>query len=397
MKKKNLIVLITVLSLSLFTLAGCGNSGKTEDVDSPKTVTEAGSEVVESEVSDITESNEEAGTFTVTFYDSDGTTVLSTEEVASGEAVTEYIPERENQVFMGWFATPSLTHVYDFTQPITEDTGIFAGFMENVEDTRNFAIVGSGTSPLLASSSWGKTINDEHCLTKSEDGNVYSITLDLCAGDEFQFAIDSSWNNQRGGGYMETTELDGKKYFSVSGGLSDNNDKSNIKCEVSGNYTLTLLTYPGADVYDTENSNYTEETKENFNSNPYDKIEWTYNGDMVAEQGDLEVTYYIKGAIITGWEDKYDEEYAFTEENGVHTLVIDLEEGDEFLLTTLVTTDGSSSVGNEYVRYTNITDETSLTFIEGTANANMVAKQSGTYTFTYHPDTTELVVEFEAK
>ena len=31
--------------------------------------------------------------------------------------------------------------------------------------------------------------------------------------------------------------------------------------------------------------------------------------------------YYIKGAIITGWQDKYDEEYAFTEENGVHSVV----------------------------------------------------------------------------
>ncbi len=395
MKKNKLVVV--ALSLSVFTLTGCGNSSNKEDMDSSITATETSSQVVSTENSETAEGNEEAGTFTVTFYNSDGTTVLSTEEVASGENATEYTPEKENQVFMGWFATPSLTHNFDFTQQITEDTGIFAGFMENVEDTRSFAIVGSGTSPVLASSSWGKTINDEHRLVKSADENVYSITLDLCAGDEFQFAIDSSWSNQRGGGYIETTELDGKKYFSVSGGLADNNDKSNIKCEVSGNYTITLSTYPGADVYDTENSNYTEEAKENYNSNPYDKIEWTYNGDMVEEQSELDITYYIKGAIITGWEDKYDEQYAFTEENGVHTLVIDLEEGDEFLLTTLVTTDGNSSVGNEYVRYTNVTDETSLTFVDGTASANMVAKQGGTYTFTYNPDTTELVVAFEAK
>lgn len=386
MKKKQLTVAIAALSLSLCTLAGCGNSGNAENVDSTTT-----------ETTEASSTEAQADVFTVTFYDSDGTTVLSTEEVKGGESATEYTPEKENQVFMGWFATPSLAHAFDFTQPITEDTGIFAGFMENVEDTRKFAIVGSGTSPLLASSSWGKTITDEHYLTKSEGENVYSITLDLCAGDEFQFAIDSSWSNQRGGGYMKTTELDGKNYFSVSGGLSDNSKKSNIKCEVSGNYTITLSTYPGADVYDTENSYYTEETKENYNSNPYDKIEWTYNGDMVSEQAQLDVCYYIKGAVITGWEDKYAEEYAFTEEDGVHTLVIDLEEGDEFLFTTLVTTDGTSSVGNEYVRYTNITDETSLTYVDGSANANMIAKQSGTYTFTYHPDTKELVVGFEAK
>lgn len=397
MRKKKLSVVIAALSLSLFTLAGCGNAESSEGADSTKVETEEAVSEAEKETTAGTESEGEAAAFTVTFYDADGTTVLSTEEVKSGELATEYVPEKENQVFMGWFATPSMTHSFDFTQPITADTGIFAGFMENIEDTRTFAIVGSGTSPLLSASSWGKTINEEHYMTKSADANVYSITLDLCAGDEFQLAIDSSWSNQRGGGYMATTEADGTKYFSVSGGLSDNTKKSNIKCEVSGNYTLTLTTYPGADVYDTESSTYTEETKENYNSNPYDKIEWTYNGDMVAEQAELDITYYIKGAIITGWEDKYDEQYAFTEENGVHTLVIDLEEGDEFLLTTLVTTDGNSSVGNEYVRYTNVTDETSLTYVDGTASANMVAKQGGTYTFTYNPDTTELVVAFEAK
>lgn len=389
MKRKKVSLMIAATLLGISTLYGCGNteakSDATQDVQN-----------VQEETSKESEQTD-AGTdqaCTVTFYDTDGTTVLSTEEVKSGELATEYVPEKENQVFMGWFATPSLAHEFDFTNPITEDVSVFAGFMENVEDTRTFAIVGSGTSPLLSVSSWGKTINEEHFMTKSENENVYSITVDLCEGDEFQFAIDSSWNNQRGGGYMTTTSLDGKDYFVVSGGLSDSNKKSNIKCAVTGNYTFTLTTYPGADVYDTENSYYTEDTKENYNSNPYDKIEWTYNGEMVAEQADLEVTYYIKGAIITDWEDKYDDQYKFTEADGVHTLTITLEEGDEFLLTTLVTADGESSVGNEYVRYSNISDEASLSFVDGTESQNIVAKKAGTYTFTYHPDTKELTVDF---
>lgn len=389
MKRKKVSLMIAATLLGISALYGCGNT---------ETKSDAAQDVqnVQEETSKEPEQTD-AGTdqaCTVTFYDTDGTTVLSTEEVKSGELATEYVPEKENQVFMGWFATPSLAHEFDFTNPITEDISVFAGFMENVEDTRTFAIVGSGTSPLLSVSSWGKTINEEHYMTKSENENVYSITLDLCEGDEFQFAIDSSWNNQRGGGYMTTTSLDGKDYFVVSGGLSDSNKKSNIKCAVTGNYTFTLTTYPGADVYDTENSYYTEDTKENYNSNPYDKIEWTYNGEMVAEQADLEVTYYIKGAIITGWEDKYDDQYKFTEADGVHTLTIALEEGDEFLLTTLVTADGESSVGNEYVRYSNISDEASLSFVDGTESQNIVAKKAGTYTFTYHPDTKELTVDF---
>ncbi|MBD5548430.1 MAG: InlB B-repeat-containing protein [Lachnospiraceae bacterium] len=386
MKKRRVNLLIAAVVLSLSVLYGC--SGKDE--------TQGGADDVSAKEQEAADSEEEKETqaFTVTFYDTDGTTVLSTEEVQEGAVATEYTPEKEEMVFMGWFATPSLGHVFDFSQPITADTEVFAGFMEDVEDTRKFAILGSGTSPLLSVSSWGKVIEDEHYLTKSENENVYSITLDLCSGDEFQFAIDSAWSNQRGGGYMTTTDLDGTSYFAVSGGLSENSQKSNIKCVVSGNYTFTLTTYPGADVYDTEDSYYSEETKENYNSNPYDKIEWTYNGEMESEQAELDTAYYIKGAIITGWEDKYDEQYAFTETDGIHTLTIDLEEGDEFLFTTLVTVDGNASVGNEYVRYSNITDKDSLNYVDGTESQNMVAKQAGTYTFTYDPDSTELTVTF---
>lgn len=193
---------------------------------------------------------------------------------------------------------------------------------------------------------------------------------------------------------MTHTDQDGKEYFTVVGGLADSSKKSNIKCAVSGNYTFTLNTFPGADVYDTENSYYTEETKENYNSNPYDSIEWTYNGEMVSGEVSFETTYYIKGAKVTNWEDKYDEQYAFTEADGVHMLTIALEEGDEFMFTTLITTDGNSSTGNEYVRYSNVTDETSLSYIDGTESQNIVAKEAGTYTFTYSPDTKELTVDF---
>lgn len=379
--------MIAAVLLGASMLYGCG--GKDDARGEAETPAE---NVMETEES--TEEGE-AQVFTVTFYDTDGTTVLSTEEVEEGAAATEFTPEKENLVFMGWFATPSLGHVFDFAQPITADTDVFAGFMENVEDTRSFAVLGSGTSPLLSISSWGKVIEEEHYMTKSEGENVYSITLDLCEGDEFQFAIDSAWSNQRGGGYMTTTDLDGTSYFAVSGGLAESSQKSNIKCVISGNYTFVLTTYPGADVYDTKNSYYSEETKENYNSNPFDKLEWTYNGEMVSEQKELDTAYYIKGAIITGWEDKYDEQYAFTEADGIHTLTIALEEGDEFLFTTLVSVDGKESVGNEYVRYSNITDKDSLTCVDGTESQNMIAKQAGTYTFTYDPVSKELTVAFE--
>lgn len=369
-KRKTGKVLLAATVLCTLMLAGCGDSSQTK---ADSTASESTTEQAQ---------NQDA-TFTVTFYDTDGTTVLSTEEVASGSLVTEYTPEKDNQIFMGWFGTPTLAHEFDFTQPITADTDVFAGFMENVEDTRAYAIVGNGKSALLAASSWGSVINEEHYLTKSADANEYSITLDLCEGDEFQFALDSSWTNQKGGGYLATTDQDETSYFSVSGGLSDTNLKSNIKCLVSGNYTLTLTTYPGADVYESDS----------FSSNPFDTITFLYNGEMKEAAADFAVTYYIKGAVVTGWEDKYDEAYMFKEDNGVHTLTIDLEEGDEFLLTTLLTdASGNTSVGSEYVRYTNITDEASLGCVDGTESANILAKTTGTYTLTYNPETAELTV-----
>lgn len=384
MKKrtKSLLAVVLTIILCMSLLVGCN----TKSADSG-----SGEGSVQSD------GGTPATTYKVTFYDSDGTTVLSTEDVSDGKVATEYTPEKDNEIFMGWFGTPSLTHEYDFTQPITADINIFAGFLEEVEDTRTFAIVGSGKSPLLLESNWGNTINDHHYLTKSADGNTYSITLDIAAGDEFQFAIDSSWNVQRGAGYMPVNSADGKDCFSGSSGLSDNTKKSNIKCQLSGNYTFTLTTYPGADVYDTENANYTEDNKEAFNSNPYDTIEFEYNGEMVAEEGGGQTNYYIKGATITGWEDKYDEMYGFKEENGTHTLVIDLEEGDEFLFTSMITMDGNESVGNEYVRFSNIVDDASKEFLNGSESYNMIAKKSGTYTFTYQPDTTQLTVSFEDK
>lgn len=381
MKRKSLMLaLAAVLALSMG-IVGCG----AKETNGGNTTQEEGKD----------ESTED--TYTVTFYDSDGKTELKTEEVKSGECVAEYEPEKDGEIFVGWFATPQMTHRFDFSTVITEDTQVFGGFVTYVEDTREFYIVGSGTSPVLLESNWGKVIGDAQKLTKedSSDSNKYSITLDLAEGDEFQFAINSAWNAQRGYGYLDSISKDGTEYFANSGGLGDVSTKrSNIKCAVAGNYTFTLTTYPGEDQYETDNSNYTEDNKEAFNINPYDVITWTYNGESTVDNSDTVTDYYIKGAKITGWEDVYTDETKFTEENGVYTLNVDLEEGDEFMFTSMVTVGGNSSVGTEYIRYSNIAveDVDSQSFVSGTDSANLVAKQSGTYTFTYEPSTKVLTV-----
>ena len=391
MKKR--LMTVSILTAAVIGLAACGSGGGAQE-SSQSTGTEETQEISE-------ESQEtEAQTYVVTFYDSDGTTVLDTAEVEEGALLEEFTPEKEGYIFTGWFATPQMSHRFDFEAAVTQDTSVFAGFVSYVEDTRTFAILGSGKSPVLMESSWGSVIGDAQTMQKEENSgaNIYTITLDLEAGDEFQFAMNSAWENQRGYGYLNTITQDGVEYFANSGGLGDTGVKrANIKVKVSGNYTLTLTTYPGEDTYDTGASGYSEDNKENFNINPYDTITWVYNGESQAGGVETQTDYYIKGAIITGWQDVYSDETKFTEENGIYTLTVELEEGDEFMFTSLITAEDIESVGNEYIRYTNIADDDaeSLSYVTGTEGANLVAGAGGSYTFTYDPSTQILTVAFE--
>ena len=375
MKRKSLMfVLAATLVLSMGAV-GCGSKGNDAEKE--------------------TQGETKEDTYTVTFFDADGKTELKTVEVKSGECVEEYIPDKEG--FVGWFATPKMSHRFDFSTAITEDTQVFGGFVTYAEDTREFAIVGSGSSPVLMESNWGKVIGDAQKMTKEDnsEANVYTITLDLNEGDEFQFAINSEWHNQRGYGYLDSITKDGKEYFANSGTLGDASSKrANIKCAIGGNYTFTLTTYPGEDQYETDSANYTEDNKEAFNVNNYDVITWTYNGESNQSNANVQTDYYIKGAKITGWEDVYSDKTKFTEENGIYSLTVDLEEGDEFMFTSLVTTGETSGVGTEYIRYTNIAvkDMDSQSYVTGMDNANLVANQTGTYTFTYDPSTKVLTV-----
>ena len=324
----------------------------------------------------------------------DGETVLKTEEVAEGGTATAWTPEKEGQTFVGWFATPTMSVEFDFSKPITENTKVFAGFSAYEEDTRAWAIVGSGKGDLLMSSNWGKVITDAHKLEKTGD-NQYSITLDLYAGDEFQFAINTEWHHKRGFGYLETVrDASGNEVFSGSGGIGETAAKGqNIKVAQDGNYTITLHTHPGDDYYDESNASYSEANKEVFNLSDFDSITWVRNGDA-AELSDVITNYYIKGANITLWADLYNDATGFAKLGDTHTLTIYLREGEEFMFTSLVTENGESAVGSEYIRYQNL-DETSQALFTGTGN--IIASKSGTYTFTYDETTKVLSATLDSE
>jgi hypothetical protein len=388
--KRKPIFAMSVLCTALLLLSGCAaTQGDDSNASTPSTnvvdaqgTTESGADLV--------------NPVTVEFMEGD--TVLKTQQIESGTTATSYEPEKDGSVFIDWFATPSKNHRFDFTSPITQDTQIFAGFSVYAEDTRDFYIVGSGTSDLLLTSSWGAVVNDDMKLTKKDGENVYTITCDIMSGDQFQFAIDSSWTNKRGFGYVANpNDENGNPVFTgQGGGYGDVAAKGqNITAVQDGNYTFTLYTYPNDDVYDTENASYTEDNKEVFNMGTYDTITWVRNGDPI-NVVETVTTYYIKGEKITGWQDVYDETTATTQDGTLYSLTVTLEEGDTFLFTSTVTAGDIVSAGSEYLRYGNLDEASAALFTpqnpDDPAMANMVAVAGGTYTFVYDSATSILSV-----
>ncbi len=333
--------------------------------------------------------------YTVTYYD--GTTVLKTETVKEGERATKWVPTKENFVFVEWFATPNFGHKFDFEQAITEDKSAFAQWTsaQQTVDTREYYIVGSGTSPILMSNNWGKVFDETTKMTKAADKNEYTYTLDLQVGDLFQFAINESWHNQRGVGYLTTLTLaDGTEAFSGASTIGDNSSyRLNIKCELAGNYTFTLTTHPDDDTYETNNASYTEANKEAFNINPLDKISWVRNGDVTAPTQVI-TDFFIKGSGITNWKDMYNDATKMKNENGVYTLTVYLKENEEFMFSSLNTIGTEVGTGTDYLRASNL-DEASKAFVDQKPSLNMVAKASGSYTFTYTKATQVLSVTFD--
>ena len=333
----------------------------------------------------------ETPVFTVTYYD--GTTVLKTEEVEEGGHATDWEPEaKEGMEFSDWYVDAGLNRVFDFEgEAITADKSLYAGYVAvGTDDTRTWAIVGSGQGDILSSSAWGTVITDVHMLEKTEGENEFTITLDLYEDDQFQFATDTSWMNQRGFGYIpladRTMTVDGEEVtpFSGGGGIGETADKqSNIIVEYPGNYTFTLTTYPDEDYYD-DNVNNGLVSISNF-----DTITYEYNGPA-AELSSTVTEFYIKGQDITQWGDMYNPATQMTRVGSTYTLTIYLKAGDQVMFTSLNVDreTGESTVGTTYINVTNLDEESASLFTA--AGNNMTVNTSGEYTFTYDADSKTL-------
>lgn len=333
----------------------------------------------------------ETPVFTVTYYD--GTTVLKTEEVEEGGYATDWEPEaKEGMEFSDWYVDAGLNRVFDFEgEAITADRNLYAGYVAvGTDDTRTWAIVGSGQGDILSSSAWGTVITDVHALEKTEGENEFTITLDLYEDDQFQFATDTSWMNQRGFGYIpladRTMTVDGEEVtpFSGGGGIGETADKqSNIIVDYPGNYTFTLTTYPDEDYYD-DNVNNGLVSISNF-----DTITYEYNGPA-AELSSTVTEFYIKGQDITQWGDLYNPATQMTRVGSTYTLTVYLKAGDQVMFTSLNVDreTGESTVGTTYINVTNLDEESASLFTA--AGNNMTVNTSGEYTFTYDADSKTL-------
>lgn len=325
----------------------------------------------------------------VTFYDGD--TVLFTQAVEKGEKAVrpENDPQKDGYIFIGWYGTPTFTHIYDFDRVIDGDVSVFAGFAKHENDAREYYLLGNGTSRLLYKSNWGNFYNEDYKMTKSSSDkeNIYTFTVDLAAGDEFVFALPG-WGYKHGAGYIVNKMIDGKKCF-------DDGDKlSNIKVLVSGNYTFTMKTYPahlnwGEYDPDSENAVYNV-------TGSFDSIEVVRNGDMIAGPVELTVNYYIKGSGLTNWQDVYNPYLQMSDGDGdgVYTLSIYLEAGEEFMFgSTNTATDGTVAAGVLSIKFENLDNVSGKLF--GESGGNLKANAAGLYTFSYNDENKILSVSFD--
>lgn len=300
-------------------------------------------------------------TVTLTLYDNDGTTVLSTQKVEKGKAPTmPEAPTKEGFTFKGWFVTPTSAKAFDFDAPMKEDAKAYAQWQDNsFTDTRDWVI--SGTM-----NGWGNNLATNYHMTKVADkNNVFELKIDLHAGDAFQLTVllESGildYNNPDGARASFRNLVGADEYMEAATGLDEN---KNISVKKDGNYTLTLTT-------DSNTSN--------------NRLTVTRNGDAKPVEVQEVVNYYIKGAGITSWANVFSPATRFVAgADGKHTLTVQLKANEEFMFMGAVTKGDEIKENSQYFNITNV-DEASLDLFTGTGNIK--TKEAGKYTFVLDPE-----------
>lgn len=217
----------------------------------------------DSSVTDPEDSNTPSGDGSeITVYWCQGQKILREDKVAPGTILTSWEPKVSGKEFIGWYANPGCTTKFDFTQPVTKDTEIYASFkttgaVDEIEPTyADYYLIGTGVGSLSVSG-WNHE-NSAANLGMTDAGNgTYSITIEFYAGDMFQICNGLSWDGQRGIGCIEGAALvegsetqaevkdaEGNVVFTGTQEYSNPITAWNITCAPGqdGKYTFTLDT-----------------------------------------------------------------------------------------------------------------------------------------------------------
>ena len=191
-KTLKILSLIVVLVMAISTFTGC--------------------DFIKGLLEKIPGGDKEPTSVTVTWYN--GTQVLKTQEITKGSTVTSWTPTAPaGKSFQAWYKDAAFKNLFNFSEPINEDTNIFAAFVDAdfVADESAYYLIGDGRGD-LANSNW------DHNASMSSDvlnlqnqnvpgANVFSTTITMYAGDRFQICHDGMWDGQVGIGHMEGAQL----------------------------------------------------------------------------------------------------------------------------------------------------------------------------------------------
>lgn len=184
-----------------------------------------------------------ASTWKVTFYESDGVTVLAEVQVEDGKTVEMPELSKEGYIIEGYYATPALMVEFDPTQAIGKDTAVFVAWQSSVEDNRPWMLAGSLAG--YPDNAWGKIWpQDDYRLAKVDgEFNTFSIEVNLYAGDAFKIAVIGegyAWDNESS---IDAAHLANKSETAVMcSGENAFDSGANIEVKEDGKYRLTLKT-----------------------------------------------------------------------------------------------------------------------------------------------------------
>ena len=184
-----------------------------------------------------------ASSWKVTFYESDGKTMLQEVEVADGQTVAMPELAKDGYIVEGFYATPALKVQFDATQPIKEDTSVFVAWQSSVVDERPWMLAGSLAG--YPDNAWGKIWPQDDYLLQPLEGefNTFYIDVNLYAGDAFKIAVIGegyAWDNNNS---IDAGHLANKTETAVlCSGENAFDSGANIQVMEDGKYRLLLKT-----------------------------------------------------------------------------------------------------------------------------------------------------------